>query len=76
MYSVPSSGGVAGYEMRDVNLAVYDLLGREVALLVNEVKAPGIHSVLFDASSLSAGTYFYALKTAGKLLTKKMVLLK
>ena len=76
MYSVPSSGGVAGYEMRDVNLAVYDLLGREVALLVNEVKAPGIHSVHFDASSLSAGTYFYALKTAGKLLTKKMVLLK
>lgn len=75
-YSVPPDEGEAGLAARNVTITVYDLLGREVALLVNEIKAPGVHSVQFDASELSAGTYFYSLKTGEKFITKKMVLLK
>ncbi len=46
-----------------VRLAVYDLLGREVAVLVNERKAPGGYEITFDASRLASGVYFYRLQT-------------
>ncbi|MBK7259621.1 MAG: T9SS type A sorting domain-containing protein [Ignavibacteriae bacterium] len=49
-------------EFSNVRLAVYDILGREVAVLVNEKKAPGAYQVRFDASSLSSGVYFYRLQ--------------
>ena len=59
-----------------VSLVVYDIMGKEVAKLVNERQAAGNHQVEFDASSLSSGTYFYKL-TAGEFISvKKMVLLK
>jgi aminopeptidase N len=59
-----------------VILKVYDVLGNEVAMLVNEEKPPGIYTVEFNASSLSSGTYFYKL-TAGKFSdTKKLIILK
>jgi hypothetical protein len=46
----------------DDNLSVYDLLGREVALLVNEKKAPGSYEVKFDASGLASGVYLCRLQ--------------
>ena len=59
-----------------VRLAVCDVLGREVAVLVDEAKAPGSYEVRFDASRLSSGVYFYRL-TAGRLAqTRAMVYLK
>jgi hypothetical protein len=60
----------------NVKLSVFDLLGREVALLVNEKKAPGTHQVTFDASTFSTGIYLYQLQTATDMITKTMILLK
>jgi hypothetical protein len=60
----------------NVRLAVYDVLGREVAVLVNEKKAPGNYEVRFDASALASGTYFYRLATDGFIQCRKMQLLK
>ena len=60
----------------DVNITVYDLLGREVKVLVNERKAPGVYEVSFDASGLSSGVYFQRI-TAGNLLqSRRMLLIK
>ncbi len=59
-----------------VRLAVYDLLGREVAVLVNERKDPGNYSVTWNASGMASGVYVYRL-TAGEFIdVKRMVLLK
>jgi len=59
-----------------VNLAVFDVLGREVARLVDEVQGPGSKSVTFDGSGLSAGIYFYTLQTAGHFQTRKFALVR
>lgn len=60
-----------------VNIKVFDVLGREVALLANEYKAAGNHRVSFDASRLASGVYYYTLKTDnGFSQTKKMILSK
>jgi hypothetical protein len=59
-----------------VTLMVYDVLGNEVATLVNEEKQPGVYEVEFDASQLSSGIYFYKLKAGNFTETKKMILLK
>jgi hypothetical protein len=68
-----------GFQIADfglVRLAVYDLLGCEVALLVNEKKAPGRYQARFDASGLASGVYFYKL-TAGRFFqARKMVLVR
>jgi photosystem II stability/assembly factor-like uncharacterized protein len=59
-----------------VQLIVYDLLGREAAVLVNEEKQPGVYEEVFDGSNLPSGVYLYRL-TAGEFNdTKKLVLLK
>jgi hypothetical protein len=60
----------------DVKLVVYDILGREVATLVNEFKQAGIYDVPFNASSLSSGVYFYRIETKSFTQTKKMLLVK
>jgi aminopeptidase N len=65
---------VSGFGM--VTLKVYDLLGREVAVLVNERKAPGSYTVRFDASGLASGVYFYRLKAGEFVQTRKLVLQK
>lgn len=57
-------------------LAVYDLLGGEMATLINENMAAGEHRVVFDASRLTSGIYFYRLQSAGQSIVKKMMLLK
>jgi hypothetical protein len=55
---------------------VYDILGREVAVLVNETLPAGSHSVNFDASNLTSGVYMYKLEAGGEVLTKRMTLIK
>ena len=57
-------------------LKVYDLLGNEIATLVNEEKQSGIYEVEFNAANLSSGIYFYQLQAGGFISTKKLVLLK
>jgi hypothetical protein len=59
-----------------VSLKVYDVIGREVATLLDGPSTAGIHSVRFDASRLASGVYFYRLKTPDQALTKMMTLLK
>jgi hypothetical protein len=59
-----------------VSLVVFDLLGREVAVLANEIQTAGQHQVQFSASSLSSGVYFYKLQAGNEVITKKMMLLK
>jgi len=56
-------------------LTVYDVLGREVAVLVNSKLVAGEHEVSFDAGDLPSGIYLYRLKSAGQTLTKKMTLM-
>jgi photosystem II stability/assembly factor-like uncharacterized protein len=64
-------------DSRFVTLKVYDLLGKEVAKLVNEKQAAGIYDVSFDGSNLTSGIYFYSLFMDWvKIGTKRMVLLK
>lgn len=59
-----------------VKLRVFDVLGRRISTLVNEVRAPGTYTVRWDASSLSSGVYFYQLRAGDFFETKKMVLTK
>ncbi len=59
-----------------VKLSVYDLLGREVAVLVDGVQSAGTHSVTFDAGGLASGIYLYKLEVGGHVITKKLMLLK
>lgn len=59
-----------------VKLVVYDLLGREVGMLVNETQAPGTHEVTFDAAGLSSGAYVYRLTAPGLVRMRTMLLLK
>jgi len=59
-----------------VSLKVYDMLGKEVAKLVNEVKTAGVYNVNFDASSLSSGVYFYKIEAGNFSEIKKMMLIK
>ncbi len=67
-YSISSS--------QKITLTVYDLLGREVATLVNELKSPGTYKAQFDGSKYASGTYFYRLTAGNYVEIKKMVLLK
>jgi hypothetical protein len=59
-----------------VTLTVYDILGREIKTLFNADKTAGKHRILFDASSLPSGVYFYRLRAGDAVETKRMVLLK
>ncbi|HEB85267.1 MAG TPA: T9SS type A sorting domain-containing protein, partial [Bacteroidetes bacterium] len=59
-----------------VKLAVYNVLGQEVARVVDRRMEAGYHRVSFDASSLSSGVYFYRIETAAFTDLKKMVLIK
>ena len=59
-----------------VTLKIYDVLGRKVAVLVNEEKPSGTYEVNFDASKLSSGLYVYRLTADNFVSVKKMTLLK
>jgi len=67
-YSVPVRG--------NISLKVFNLLGQEVATLVNEEKTPGNYFVQFDASKLSSGVYYYRLEAGSFLSVRKMLLIK
>ncbi len=67
-YQLPQNGFVT--------LKIYDILGKEVATLVNEQKNQGRHSVNFNASHLASGVYLYQLRVNDYVSSKKMLLLK
>ena len=70
---------VIGYQLPvtgNVILKVYDVLGNQIATLVNEVKETGSYEVEFDAAKLSSGVYYYTLKSGDFIQSKKMLLLK
>lgn len=67
-YSVPKTSFV--------NITVYDILGREIATLVNEEKSPGNYEVEFDGGNLSNGIYLYRMQSGEFSETKKLILLK
>jgi hypothetical protein len=59
-----------------VSLKVYDILGREVATLVNEFKKAGSYSISWNGKNLPSGVYLYRLQTKSFTETKKMLLMK
>ena len=67
-FSIPTSS--------QVQLRIYNVLGQEVATLVNETLTPGSHTVTFDASRLASGIYMYKITAGSFVSTRKMVLLK
>jgi len=67
-YAIPRAG--------IVKMVVYDILGRQVALLVNELKQPGNYEVKFDALNFASGVYFYKIEAGDFTSVKKMLLLK
>jgi hypothetical protein len=64
------------HQTGNVELKVFDLLGKEVVSLVNKVQNPGVYNVTFDAQDLSSGVYIYTLKSANAVMSNKMVLMK
>ncbi|MBL1215345.1 MAG: T9SS type A sorting domain-containing protein [Ignavibacteriae bacterium] len=75
-YAIPSSVALSEVGLSHVKLTIYDILGNEIALLIDEQKSPGNYSVDFDASMLSSGMYIYRIQAGGFIDTKKMILLK
>ena len=62
----------AGY----VKLSIYNLLGQEIVVLVDDVKQPGTYNITWNATALVSGTYIYRISTANRIQTKMMLLLK
>ena len=58
---------IFGLRKEFVRLSVYDILGREVAVLVNEAKSPGSYTATWNAASVSSGVYFYRMQTENKI---------
>jgi hypothetical protein len=67
-YSLKANGAV--------RLSVYDMMGKEVAVLVDGLQAAGNHEVQFSGANLTSGIYFYKLQTAAQVITRKMTLVK
>jgi hypothetical protein len=67
-YALPQS--------QNVRLSVFNVLGQEVAVLVNGVQDAGVHNVTFDGKGLTSGVYFYRLQSNENVATLKMMLLK
>ena len=67
------------YSIKDaglVNIRVFDVIGNEIATIVNEEKNPGKYEVTFDASALSSGVYLYTITSGSFMQTRKMLLMK
>ncbi len=63
-------------EKGHVSLKVYDMIGKEVSVLVNEEKSAGTYGVTFDARNLTSGIYLYKLESNGIVISRKMILIK
>src|SRR5690606_24045968 len=63
-------------EAATVRLAVYDVLGKEIAVLVDTLEAPGVHTVVFDAGDLPSGLYVYRLDAGDFSASRVMTLLR
>ena len=72
----PDKNGINSVEGSRVQLRVYDVLGNEIATLVNQEKLAGTYEVEFSASKFASGVYFYQLKAGNYFETKKMILIK
>jgi photosystem II stability/assembly factor-like uncharacterized protein len=72
-YAIPQN--VRG-ETQEVSLKVYDVLGNEIATLVDEYKPSGIYNVQFTMNNLSSGIYFYQIRSGDFIQTKKMIFMK
>jgi glucose/arabinose dehydrogenase len=66
--------GVPGED--PITIIIYDILGREIATLVNTTKSPGYYTLIWDASGYPSGVYFYSLVSGDTYILKKMVLVK
>jgi hypothetical protein len=75
-YSIPAGANCSAKGGSPLQLKVYDVLGNEIATLVNEEKPAGEYEIEFDGSNLSSGIYFYQLKADNFISTKKLILLK
>ncbi len=75
-YQVPAVSGSGGMAEGVLALTVHDLLGREVAVLVNQRQAPGTYEVRFDATELASGMYLCTLRAGGFSQTRALMLLK
>ncbi len=67
---------ISGSSVTQTFLSVYDLLGREVQVLVNQLLQPGTYEADWDASAFPSGVYYYRLETQNYSETKKMILIK
>ena len=76
MFAVPAVETHRDASLQHFTLKIYDVLGNEVATLVNEPKEPGVYEVEFDGSKLASGIYFYELRTNDFHSVKKLTLLK
>jgi hypothetical protein len=74
-FDIPASSLTHG-ERQGVRLVIYDILGKEIATLVNQQLKPGIYEIEWDASNYPSGVYFYKLITEDFTETRKMVLIK
>ena len=63
-------------EKERVTLKIFDILGREIKVLLDEELVKGVHKIKFDASQLSSGIYFYRLNSSNHIDTKKLMVLK
>jgi endonuclease/exonuclease/phosphatase family metal-dependent hydrolase len=77
-YNIPAVHGRETFEgnVQNVRLKICDILGREVATLVNETQQPGIYKVEWNAGDLPSGIYFYELSVEDLSIRKKMLLIK
>jgi len=71
-YTIP----VGAYGNTPLQIRLYDILGNEVATLVNQIQPAGEYEVEFSAEQLSSGIYFYKLQTGDFISTKKMLMIK
>ncbi|MFH2031818.1 MAG: T9SS type A sorting domain-containing protein, partial [Bacteroidota bacterium] len=75
-YSILTVGTSRDLSLQHVQLIVYDILGNEVATLINKAQSPGDYEVAFDASNLVSGIYVYQIFVDDFTTSKKMILLK
>jgi hypothetical protein len=75
-YSIPEKVKSQNSKFKNVTLKIYDILGREIAVLVNKEQKPGYYEVNWDASNQPSGVYFYRIQAGPYIETKKMILLK